>query len=916
MVMRGHRPGTFVRRLRPRPTAAAYPARAASAGILLAAAGVAIAGFLPSQSSSPHGPHVPWYLLAALFGIAEICVMHVQMRGGARTVSLSEAPLVLGLFFTAPSGLVLARLVGPLLVFILIRRQSLLKLWVNAAVLLFEVGLAVELFRFLLHGAAVTSPHAWLSAYIAVLVSGVASAVVITLIIAVFQGELHLSDLYGAVATSSCVSVIIGTISLVAVNALQRSSDTGWLLLGAAAVILACYRAYAALCGRHAALARLYRFTDAVSHTHEPDEVLRQLLLSAREIAAAEHAEIVFAPALPDGVPTRLTIDEHGHLQRDDTHAAFTAAVRGSAADDDYRLDVPDPVHAQVLRTGTAMLLPHRAGLARSPEWRRYLHRVGWREALAVPLRDAHQHDHGYDPEDDKATGGYRPATGSLLVAGRIGQVRTFDAADLRLVETIANHAGLALRNGWLINGLTHAVRHDALTGLVNRSFLHQQLSDVLAEIRTGERAGAAVMICDLNGFKDVNDALGHQMGDVLLQQVAERASAALAPGDVLARLGGDEFAILLPDALTAEGASEAGERILRAVAEPIALADLVISIGMSIGVALAPRHGVETSGLLKRADMAMYAAKATNRGLRLWESSMGRTDAQQLTFAGELRRALAEGELTIHAQPVASLITGEITSVEILPRWQHPERGLLMAEEFAATAASSGLASELTRHLLSAAVAACAGWRAAGFDIGVSVNMPDRVLSDSTLPEMIARLLESHALPANRLTLEIEEASISNEQNRSIPGLRQLAALGIRVAVDGFGTGHSLSHLRRLPVRQVKIDGTFVRRIEHDTSDEAIVRSIVELGSKLGIDVVAEGVDYSGVWDQLRRMGCAQAQGNLLCGPLPLPLFQEWLLADDPSARRLLGGSRLPLAAPRSGVDVRPLDPLRGQAS
>jgi len=424
-------------------------------------------------------------------------------------------------------------------------------------------------------------------------------------------------------------------------------------------------------------------------------------------------------------------------------------------------------------------------------------------------------------------------------------------------------------------------------------------------------------MICDLNGFKDVNDALGHQMGDVLLQQVAARASAALSPGDVLARLGGDEFAILLPNALTAEAATEAGERVLRAITEPIALADLVISVGMSIGVALAPRHGVETSGLLKRADMAMYAAKATNRGLRLWESGMGRIDAQQLTFAGELRRALAEGELTVHAQPVASLITGEVTSVEVLPRWQHPDRGLLMPEEFVATAVSSGLASELTRHLLARAVAACAEWRASGFDIGVSVNMPGRVLADSTLPEMIARLLESHALPADRLTVEIEEASIIGEQSRSIPGLRQLSALGIRVAVDGFGTGHSsLSHLRRMPIRQVKIDGAFVRRIEHDTSDEAIVRSIVELGTKLGIDVVAEGVDQSAVWERLRRMGCAQAQGNLLCRPLPLPRFASWLEADDPAPRRLFSSKRLPVTSPRTEVDVRPLDPLRGQAS
>ena len=732
------------------------------------------------------------------------------------------------------------------------------------------------------------------------LVSGIVSAVVITLIIAIFQDEFHWNDLYRAVSTSSAVSAIIGTIALVAVNALQRSPDTGWLLAGAAAVILICYRAYARLTGRHAALARLYRFTDAISSTHEPDEVLRQLLLSAREIAAAEHAEIVFAPALPEGRPTRLTIDESGHLERSD------ASQAGS--------DVPDPVHAQVLRTGNAVLLPFGSGISRRPEWRRYLKRVGRRETLAVPLRDAHQHDDAQFQSDgapNSRSGDRQPDGGRAR-----GQVRTFDAADLRLVETIANHAGLALRNGWLINGLTHAVRHDALTGLVNRSFLHQQLSDVLADIRAGRRKGAAVMICDLNGFKDVNDALGHQMGDVLLQEVALRATAALAPGDVLARLGGDEFAILLPDTLTAEGAIEVGERVLRAIAEPVALADLVISVGMSIGVAMAPRHGVETSGLLKRADMAMYAAKATNRGLRLWESGMGQTDAQQLTFAGELRRALSAGELTVYAQPIASLVSGEVTGVEILPRWQHPERGLLLPEEFVPTATSSGLAGELARHLLAAAVDACLSWRDAGYDLAVSVDLPARALTDSTLPEAVSRLLEEKGLSTDRLTLEIAEASVAHDQSRTLPGLRQLAELGIRVAVDGFGTSHSsLSYLRRMPIRQVKIDSSFIRRIDHDIADEAIVRSVVDLGAKLGLDVVAEGVDRQSVWDHLRRMGCAQAQGAFLGRPMRLAAFAEWLAADDPSSRRLLASTSVDLT-PRSSLDARTGDPLRGQAS
>jgi diguanylate cyclase (GGDEF)-like protein len=878
-------------------------AHAAVAGILLAGVGALLAWSMPAHSVSPGGPAVPWYLLAVLFGISEVCVLHVQMRGGARTISLSEATLVLGLFFTAPSGLLLARLIGPLVVFALIRRQSLVKLGVNAAVLLVEAGLAVSIFRAVLGAHPPTSPWAWLAAYLAVFVSGVASAVTITLIIALFQHELHASDLQRAALTSSTVSLVIGTVALVAVNALQRSAETGYLLVAAAAIIFICYRAYAALIGRHAALARLYSFTDAISNTHEPDEVLRQVLLSAREIVRAEHAEIVFAAALPGGSFTRLTLDESGHLQR------------GDAAVGEERLD---PVHGQVLATGAAVLLSRGMGLARRPQWRNYLKRTGRRETLSVPIRDAHQAEAGSQSTDSSgAAPREMPVTGSLLIAGRIGQVRTFDGADLRLVETIANHAGLALRNGWLINDLTYAVRHDALTGLENRGFLHQQLSDVLADIRAGVRPGAAVMICDLNGFKDVNDALGHQMGDVLLQQVAARASAALSPGDVLARLGGDEFAIVLPNTVTAEAAAAVGERVLAAIAQPIMLGDMEISVGMSIGVTLAPRHGVETSGLLKRADLAMYAAKATTRGLRMWESAMGQTDAQPLTFAGELRRALADGEMLVYAQPIASLITGEVTAAQVMPRWMHPEQGLLTPEEFVPTAASSGLASELGRHLVAAAVNSCAEWQALGFDINVLVNLPGRALADPSLPEAVARMLEAQELPAARLTLEISEASINTEQARSVTCLRQLAALGVRIGTSGFGTGQSsLSHLRRLPITQVKVDEGFVRRIGHDSSDEAIVRSVVELGAKLGLDVVADGVDQEVVWNRLRRMGCRQAQGAVLSRPLPLAKFTEWLRADDPATRKLVAPGSLAVTLPRRELELGSMDPLSGQAS
>jgi predicted signal transduction protein with EAL and GGDEF domain len=410
-------------------------------------------------------------------------------------------------------------------------------------------------------------------------------------------------------------------------------------------------------------------------------------------------------------------------------------------------------------------------------------------------------------------------------------------------------------------------------------------------------------------------------MGDVLLQQVAIRATGALRPGDVLARLGGDEFAILLPNAVTTEEASIVGERVLAAVAEPITLADVEISVGMSIGISLAPRHGVETSGLMKRADLAMYAAKATNRGVRLWDSGMGRTDTQQLTIAGELRRALEAGEIEIHAQPIASLVSGAVTAVQILPRWQHAERGLLMPDEFMTVAATSGLASELTRHLISAALEAGTRWRARGAELGLVVNLPARAFADASTPETVSGLLETHEFPARLLTLEINESSVVTEQKRALPYLKQLVELGVKIGVDGFGNGHpAITQLRRMPIGQVRINERFVHRADRDSSDEAIVRSIIELAGKFGVEVVAEGVDGPREWETLRRLGCPQAQGAWLARPLPVDEFWDWMCNDDPRARRLLDSGRLPQAREsRDTIDVdelRSSDPLRGKAS
>jgi diguanylate cyclase (GGDEF)-like protein len=390
-------------------------------------------------------------------------------------------------------------------------------------------------------------------------------------------------------------------------------------------------------------------------------------------------------------------------------------------------------------------------------------------------------------------------------------------------------------------------------------------------------------MILDLDQFKQVNDTLGHQQGDHLLEEVAVRLEQVVGKAGTVARLGGDEFAVLVPDTANENRVLHLARRALRALEQPIALHGLEVEVGASVGVAIAPAHATDAASLLKRADMAMYDAKSSTRRLRLYDPELDTDNPRRLLLVSELRTAVQNGGLQVHVQPQARLASGRVTGVEALVRWEHPSLGWIGPDEFIPVAERSGLIGPLTTQVLDASLAGCARWLAAGHDLGVAVNLSTRSLQDADLVEEVARLLREHGVPPHRLTLEVTEGSVMVDPTRAVALLHQLRDLGVRLSVDDFGTGYSsLSYLQRLPVQEVKIDRSFVAALDSGAENVAIVRAIIDLGRHLGLEVVAEGVEDQTTWDLLASLNCDLVQGWHLAKAMPVDAVVPWLTARE----------------------------------
>ncbi|WP_231505138.1 bifunctional diguanylate cyclase/phosphodiesterase [Cellulomonas sp. URHE0023] len=440
---------------------------------------------------------------------------------------------------------------------------------------------------------------------------------------------------------------------------------------------------------------------------------------------------------------------------------------------------------------------------------------------------------------------------------------RTVFTTSRRLQATALENARLALL--------------DSLTGLPNRRMLADRMRRAILEAQeTGSRVG--LMLLDIDRFKDINDSLGHDRGDELLEQVAERLRGALRDDDIVARLGGDEFAILLPDVRSVANAERLARRVRGLFVPPFMLGELPLHVDTSVGVACLPDHATDASSLMRTADVAMYAAKHHRTGVSVYSSDEDDSSPARLVLLGDLHRALtpAEGEpreLRMHYQPKIELATGRTIGLEALVRWVHPTRGLLPPNLFIPLAEQSGLIHDVTRYVLIECITQLAAWRAQGRATPVAVNLSAHDVTTPAVVELIEQLLDEHDVPADLLEVEITETALVADPSRVVPVLERLSALGIRVAIDDFGIGStSISQLRDLPVDELKIDRLFVSDLGNGGREgsDVLVQAMVDLAHSFDLQVVAEGVEDVGTAAILQRLGVDQAQGFLYSKAVP----------------------------------------------
>ncbi|GAC1445611.1 MAG: hypothetical protein NVSMB55_27610 [Mycobacteriales bacterium] len=815
---------------------------------------------LPAPTETFEHPTL-WLLLVA-FGLCEAVVLHVELGRNAHSVSLSELALTVALFLLPAGLLAPARILSGCLALLLVRRQRPFKMAFNAALWLCDIAVGLLVFQ-QLHGALTgTMVQMALPALIAALTVSAVDSLAVNAAIALSSGQLRLDRTVDLVLTTLIGALGCATFGLVCVGAL---SFAAWLLVPivlSAALILTGFRMLATLRQQHSSVKVLYDFTRELASSPHGEALLNTVLSNVGELMRADHAAVYLSTVDPAHV--LATRSDHGE-------PGTTRRIRTE--------DLPARLRVALAEQTAAVL----GSATREPRDRRFLSEYAVRDAVLAPV------------------GNEQGLRGVLVVADRHGEVSTFTRDDGLLLQTLASHAGAALANARLVDQLNHDSQHDSLTGLANRAKFQQSLTTALRV----HASGFAVLLMDLDRFKEVNDTLGHHHGDLLLQQIAERLSKQLRRGDVLARLGGDEFAVLLTT-LNPQEAVASAERLRRALGEPMTLQGVAMEVNASIGIVMAPAHGSDAITLLQRADVAMYSAKSLYGGVQVYEDSLDDYSPRRLALASQLRTGIEGGQLSLRFQPQARIDDAAICGVEALVRWEHPDYGEVPPDDFISLAEQTGQIRELTTFVLEEALRACAGWPTSPQPIAVSVNLSVRNLLEPDLLERVSSALLRHGVPAQQLTLEVTETHLMADPQRTADVLHGLHALGIRISVDDFGTGYSsLAYLKQLPVSEVKVDKSFVRELADDSEDAAIVEAIIQLGHALRLDVVAEGVEDERAQNQLLDLGCDIVQGYHLARPMRNAELTVWLANRATMARRSALAA-VPAARAETGPGLR----------
>ncbi len=803
-------------------------------------------------------PHLSGALVAVAVGagffFSEQFLLNVEFRRQAYTFTLAGIPLFIGVLVMSPELFVVTRLVASVLAFIW-QRVSVDKTAYNSAAYAFEAAVDALLVHLVFRSQTGMSLRtAVVLIVLLALVDQFMSALVLVMI-RVHNGPLSRADAFEVLAPALVLSVISSTVALNIIILLEYGG------LGAAVAILllglgaAGYRSYASARQRHESLTLVHEFVTGGEGEQSLETLAEARLSRIRRLLRASTVQVIIVDTDTDADPDNSLPSDLG--------SALTLAV-----------DETDGLHVShqefdsqdwVMLRSLTRQEPLLAGrTTKDPAVRNWLDEHGFRDAMVVAL-----------PESS----GLR---GTLRVTDRLGETATFTAEDLTMLQTLTGHLAVALRSTRLVQELGYDATHDSLTGLANRRALY---TEGQARLTKSPGRRRALLLLDLDKFKEVNDSLGHHAGDELLVEVGSRLRGQLRGGDLLARLGGDEFAVLLEDAGHDEAESVA--RHLRArlaepfttLAGPPAVGKLTLHSTVSIGIARFPEDGPDLSALLRKADIAMYKAKTSFIGHHVYSGTDDADDTTRLQTVEELRTALISDQLILHYQPKIDLDTGEVHAVEELVRWNHPTRGLLYPDSFLALVEASGLMRAMTRRVLEMSLDQAAVWQKQGQHLTIAVNLSASSLVDADLPEEVFSMLADRGVPSSVLQLEITEEFLMADHERARTILTRLREGGVQISVDDFGTGYSsLSRLREMPIDELKLDRSFVQPMTDDSRAAALVASTIALAHSLGLRMVAEGVENVEAYGQLKHLGCDQGQGFFMSRPVPAADLDVWL--------------------------------------
>ncbi|MEJ3746070.1 sensor domain-containing phosphodiesterase [Actinomycetes bacterium KLBMP 9797] len=798
-------------------------------------------------------PAERWAVAALYFGLflaAEQTNVQFEVRRQRWNASLSEVPLLLALFYLPPLPIVVARSTAQLIVY-LRRARTPEKVWFNVANAGAATAVAILVTQTLVLLKGDAGPRSWLVLTAAVAANALVTTCTVTGVIALVQGRIPTGHLVRAAVSGFAVSSVNIVLGLAVLLIIQQSPWAVVLLVALLSISVLLYRSYQQLMSQHRRLTELYDLVRAVRAA--PDGMLYDVVLRhVRQLLRAEYATL-WLPAKGRHLEVRLS----------------------ARADDEGLVDVvltPDSMRRRAVEQDRIVAAGPKIG---DEETQQELQRAGVKDAIVVPLHSG------------------SAVIGTLEVAGRLGDdsASQFTKGDVQLLETVAVHAAVAVENSRLVDRLRYDAYHDGLTGLPNRRRTTEALEESVAVRAPGEVV--AVLLFDVDRLRDVNESLGHAAGDKLLIEVANRLRTHAPPAALVGRVGGDEFVVTLR-AESAEAAAELAVELRGLVCDPMVFDALTLDVDLAIGVAVHPDHGSDPETLLRRADVAVTAAKGQPGGVQVFSVGLESRSVRRLELAGDLRRALDDGQLEVYFQPKVTLTDRRLVGVECLARWEHPAHGAVAPEDFVAVAEHTGQLGRLTEAVLREGLRRCRDWADADRPLSIAVNLSPRTLVDPAFPAQVEALLGEYGVPPEQVTFEIKEDGVTGPTDRPIPTLRRLRDLGVRLAVDDFGTGYSsLSYLRRLPVHEVKIDRTFVQGMATDPGDHAIVRAVVALSLQFGLTVVAEGVESELTLDLLKDMGCEIGQGFLFSRPLPYERLEAWFNARTETEPTPLGEVR-----------------------